>query len=208
MRAFASRRSRRSLTKPEPPASGSTGICFPILLNSTFAKIGFAKGVQACRPFGQTPRASRRSLAAPSSWLSRPWLPLDCERATQAKAAQDLGCPSSQEAGVCPRHPLRIAVQRRCRGVLFCHLEQLLPSLLHPKWAMVYSIVRGRGSRSHTAFFEVSGLPPNLTFYSLAFLNAGSCFGRIIATYIADRVGTLNVMAASCVGAAIMTFSM
>lgn len=48
---------------------------------------------------------------------------------------------------------------------------------------------------------------PDLVFYTLAILNAGSVVGRVIPGFIADQVGLLNIYAASTVGAAILAFA-
>ncbi|KAG8218036.1 major facilitator superfamily domain-containing protein, partial [Butyriboletus roseoflavus] len=51
-----------------------------------------------------------------------------------------------------------------------------------------------------------AGMPNDFSFYFIAIANGSSAFGRILAGYLADRVGALNIMAPFTVVAAIMTF--
>jgi predicted MFS family arabinose efflux permease len=48
----------------------------------------------------------------------------------------------------------------------------------------------------------------NLAFYLLAITNAGSIFGRILPNFVADIIGTLNVMSIVAFAAAIMSLSL
>ncbi|KAK8845614.1 hypothetical protein IAR55_006330 [Kwoniella newhampshirensis] len=51
------------------------------------------------------------------------------------------------------------------------------------------------------------GISPNITFYSLAFMNAGSVFGRITPNFLADNSGCLNLLTIMSTVAGIMSFA-
>ncbi|RHZ52014.1 hypothetical protein CDV55_104042 [Aspergillus turcosus] len=48
---------------------------------------------------------------------------------------------------------------------------------------------------------------PNLGFYLLSMLNAGSTVGRILPNFIADRTGPLNMLTPACMATAILAFA-
>ncbi|KZT25256.1 MFS monocarboxylate transporter-like protein [Neolentinus lepideus HHB14362 ss-1] len=50
------------------------------------------------------------------------------------------------------------------------------------------------------------GVDQNIAFYSLAFLNAASLFGRVIPNFLADYVGPLNVLIPACFMTSILIF--
>ncbi|KAK5045825.1 hypothetical protein LTR84_008918 [Exophiala bonariae] len=51
------------------------------------------------------------------------------------------------------------------------------------------------------------GMDPDLSFYTIAMLNAASTFGRLLPSYIADRAGPLNVITPFTIITAIIAFT-
>lgn len=49
-------------------------------------------------------------------------------------------------------------------------------------------------------FAETHGISQSLTFYTLAILNAASIFGRISPNFLADKLGSLNLLTVMCAG--------
>jgi len=45
-----------------------------------------------------------------------------------------------------------------------------------------------------TNYALAQGIAPNTAYYILAFLNVGSCFGRVVPGILADKIGPFNVM--------------
>ena len=56
-------------------------------------------------------------------------------------------------------------------------------------------------------YAKTEQISPNITFYLLAIINAGSFFGRIISNYLADYLGNLNLMVFTCTIAGFLAFS-
>ncbi|EPQ56604.1 MFS general substrate transporter [Gloeophyllum trabeum ATCC 11539] len=50
------------------------------------------------------------------------------------------------------------------------------------------------------------GISENIAFYSLAFLNAASLFGRVVPNFVADYVGPLNVLIPACFVTSVLIF--
>ncbi|KAK4506299.1 hypothetical protein PRZ48_000029 [Zasmidium cellare] len=63
-----------------------------------------------------------------------------------------------------------------------------------------------------TPFFYTSsyaitrGMSQGLSFYTLATINAGSAFGRVLPGFVADRIGKFNILSCSAVTASIVAF--
>ncbi len=62
-------------------------------------------------------------------------------------------------------------------------------------------------SITHQVFAEAHGISQTLTFYTLAILNAASIFGRISPNFLADKIGSLNLLTVMCAGAGVISFS-
>ncbi|KAM0747249.1 MFS general substrate transporter [Meredithblackwellia eburnea MCA 4105] len=160
------------------------GICYPILLNSTFNKIGFPRGVQASGYL-------ILGCLLLANLIMKPRPPKRRKRAGGGGGAK----ADDESLGTVKRPRVRdlLGEWRYSVAVAACFFATL------GNFFPLYFI---------QTFFEESGLGANLTFYSLAIMNAGSCFGRVFATYLADKVGTLNVMACCCAASGVLTFAM
>lgn len=57
-----------------------------------------------------------------------------------------------------------------------------------------------------TEYAVLKGIDPNLGFYLLAIINAGSLFGRVLPGFIADKIGRLNMLIPMVTATAVVTF--
>ncbi|KAJ7220244.1 major facilitator superfamily domain-containing protein [Mycena pura] len=57
------------------------------------------------------------------------------------------------------------------------------------------------------SYRALHGFDANMTFYSVSVLNAASLFGRIVPGFLADRWGRFNMMVATALASAILTFA-
>ncbi|KAJ7449417.1 major facilitator superfamily domain-containing protein [Mycena galericulata] len=57
------------------------------------------------------------------------------------------------------------------------------------------------------SYGALHGFDANMTFYSVSVLNAASLFGRIVPGFLADRWGCFNMMVATALASAILTFA-
>ncbi|KAJ7675901.1 major facilitator superfamily domain-containing protein [Mycena polygramma] len=57
------------------------------------------------------------------------------------------------------------------------------------------------------SYGALHGFDANMTFYSVSVLNAASLFGRIVPGFLADRWGRFNMMVATALASAILTFA-
>ena len=53
---------------------------------------------------------------------------------------------------------------------------------------------------------SVVGMAPDLAFYLLAIINAGSSFGRVLPNFLADKVGTLNMQMLFALVSCVLSF--
>ncbi|KAJ7715649.1 major facilitator superfamily domain-containing protein [Mycena maculata] len=57
------------------------------------------------------------------------------------------------------------------------------------------------------SYGALHGFDANMTFYSVSVLNAASLFGRFVPGFLADRWGRFNMMVATALASAILTFT-